>query len=382
MAEPFAWLRKMFGQEESNEPPSMRAQGPYTEVVPRSQRSALENLSEAWNTIPTGANIFLDRYGEQDAKFRKENPETAKVMDTVGLMTMGVPGPALGALWGVPKNLYFHGTSSALDKESILREGFTAGSSSELKLPGVSLSTDPFVSFKRFAAGHPERMVQVRLNPEEVRIRNLSPKEYLTFNRENYRNLQKEVGDRLVVRKPNSYFAEDETFLPATYGNGYRGSVGKFSPEKEFIMSPKNDPRILSIEPLDQSIINFLRRSTTPTYSPLAKVKNPFIDLSEQILNASGRGDRRTYLERLPLTLEEIVDDLTPEQNSFLAEELSKVSGVTFPSGKLPYPGWIRQNGILNADLRDTFKLSPEKWMNFIESSYGKFPDRFTFGGQ
>ena len=123
------------------------------------------------------------------------------MQDLLGESLLPIPG-FLGRLRGIkrwPK--MYHGTQ--VDLDTIMEEGFQRGSSAELHIPGTSMSEDPVMSMKVFAARHPDWVLGVdpQIPPSEVY--NLSPSAYMT------REVPGDFTD--IYRKPG-LFAEAETF--------------------------------------------------------------------------------------------------------------------------------------------------------------------------
>jgi len=126
-------------------------------------------------------------------------------------------------------------------RDSILEKGFTQGQSSELELPGTSLSEDPFISYNLFTdpIDHSTTRldnvlaVDVEIPPSEVY--NLKPEEYITGQ------LPDDGRPGTVYRKPNAFYKEAETF-------GIRGELSidqqlKYERARNEAINKRNDLR-------------------------------------------------------------------------------------------------------------------------------------------
>jgi hypothetical protein len=78
------------------------------------------------------------------------------------------------------RNLYHGAKEGEWAKDEILRKGFTEGASSELKIPGTSLSRDPLVSSELFGNRDISNVLKVSIMEDAANIRNLRPSEYFT----------------------------------------------------------------------------------------------------------------------------------------------------------------------------------------------------------
>lgn len=96
----------------------------------------------------------------------------------------------------------YHGTPNDEDLDYILEEGFTKGRSSELQLPGTSVSRDPLVSSELFADSRPENVLKVDLDIDPSEIANLKPSEYM----------RGEVPAGKVYGKPQTEYHESELY--------------------------------------------------------------------------------------------------------------------------------------------------------------------------
>jgi hypothetical protein len=134
-----------------------------------------------------------------------QDPETA-VLDFI-------PGSLFGIGRRARRGPFFHGTEEGR-VESILDKGFLVGSSSELNLPGTSLTRDPMVAQEMFAGNQlADHILGVDV-PESMleEIRNLSPSEFLRSA-----EILEEMGAKnfpTAVNKPSVFFRESESFFP------------------------------------------------------------------------------------------------------------------------------------------------------------------------
>lgn len=114
------------------------------------------------------------------------------------------PGQVNMAFSGIKRfPALFHGTGSAENVDSILKEGFTRGQSAELSIPGVSLSRDPTVSTGGFAKDSASNVLRVTPEGSPADVRNLRPSEFVTG-----------VSDAQIINKPSALlYKEAETFV-------------------------------------------------------------------------------------------------------------------------------------------------------------------------
>jgi hypothetical protein len=164
-----------------------------------------------------------------DARMFAQEPETRTPLN-FGLSAAGilpfVPS-MLGHLKGIKRmpKLY-HGTAPH-NVGDIVRKGLTKGDSSELNIPGSSLSRDPTVSMNGF--GHYDAdnvlVAQPKINPEDVA--NLDPFDYTTG----------QVPDALAYNKPSFPYNESEMFFPRSAQNAVSPLDMRFptGEEAEFI---------------------------------------------------------------------------------------------------------------------------------------------------
>ena len=178
--------------------------------------------------IPESLEAGYDAGIESATYLQSGHPLNAafKGIESLGHYSLGMAEmiPGIGAmvapLKGATKLLKkgskvgYHGTARSPElppheaAEAIEKEGFTGGSSAELKLKGTSMSRDPLMSYRGFS-DHGEGMMEVTTT-EDLPLHDLRPSDYLLGVTPSDLNA--------TYRKPNTFFMEDELFAPKRTG--------------------------------------------------------------------------------------------------------------------------------------------------------------------
>lgn len=137
---------------------------------------------------------------------------TGGTAGALGTMRAGTGAATTGAFFGGGrKRPLFHGANTPQDADSILDVGFREGKSSELNLPGTSVTEDPAIAAmftgqaddEFFTARNFDQLLAVELGLDPSQIANLDPESYLLGR----------THGAIATRKPNEFFSEAETFL-------------------------------------------------------------------------------------------------------------------------------------------------------------------------
>jgi len=130
------------------------------------------------------------------------NPEWVSKQSREDVLSAGALPSAKYGMKKSRTNPLYHGTRHNDDVNEILQKGFTKGASSELEIPGTSVSRDPLVSFDLFGSRDIDNVLKVKADIDPKKIRNLSPSDYFSG----------QGPDELVYGKPQTTFHESELY--------------------------------------------------------------------------------------------------------------------------------------------------------------------------
>ena len=181
----------------------------------------VENLSDEPIDIPYSPIYkWMERVRkDQEEYYLRFRPDLAEnSWKNLGAQLFLPPWGTKGARSMRPtRQTVYHGTHSG---PSVLEEGWTTGGSAELGIPGTSLSEDMTIAGGSFSglSGSGGADVIVGRIPEESmgQVRNLRPSEYYAMPYlQDLKGQIKEGEEIMATRKPQSYYREAETFVPA-----------------------------------------------------------------------------------------------------------------------------------------------------------------------
>lgn len=208
-------------------------------------------------------------------------------------------GAGIGAIWGASKQKripwFYHGTkdtgihgSAEENMESILREGFRKGKSSELHREGTSLTRDPQIALSGdFAKGNYDTTLVV-YEDRPLTQRNLSPAEYAAGLGDPHKETVPErfgTGTDLYRTGKPGVFKEDETWM-----NRFK--------EYEDVKRQIN-----ALEGERQRLLREMRKIQTDTYEEL--FDNPPAELKLEFLKRTA--DLQTQYHLVSVQLSELL---------------------------------------------------------------------------
>lgn len=272
------------------------------------------------------------------------------------------PEEAEAAPYGVKRfKKLWHGVTGTLEEaagnyQNILDEGFVRGQSSELGLPGTSVSEDPWTSWRLFTGANakaqpgspegPNKAMMLAVDPlvKPSEVRNLSPAQYLT-------GVHPEKPE--LYGKPNLFWREDERFAMRSPGDVTEYSYRQLSenPEvkKYWDMMDEIDADPLT-DPMTKWPAVQAYKDAHPDwdYERLSEiqseVKYGLIDPSEVKYITNTPGEQQLVKPRIPTAAETNIVDRMIDLDDRYAMSVKEVSAARRnmkfhkgPEGKLAY---------------------------------------------